>query len=72
MTEGVKVSAYKSSWRPWRYPSEQILTCLKLPTQTQGHGEKYVQSWQQSPQKDSNGVVQMSLLLTLNILHTLF
>ena len=44
MTEGVKVSAYKSSWRPWRYPSEQILTCLKLPTQTQGHGEKYVQS----------------------------
>ena len=47
------------------------ITCSKLTIETLEQGVKYFQSQQSRHQNDASGVVLMSLLLTLNMFHTL-
>ena len=54
------------------FSSQLAYTYLKLTTATLYQGVKYVPSQQQRHQNDGNGFVLVSLLLTLNIFHTLF
>ena len=49
-----------------------IFICSKLTIETLEQVAKYVQSQQERQQNDSNGVVLVSLLLTLNIINNLF
>ena len=51
---------------------QPAFTCSKLTIETLEQGVKYVQSLQQRHQNDAIGIACMSLLLTLNIFHTLF
>ena len=52
--------------------TQPAITCSKLTIETLEQGVKYVQSYQKKHQSDIIGVVLVSLLLTLNILRTLF
>ena len=47
-------------------------SCSKLTIETLEQGVKYIKSSQYRHQNDGNGVILVSLLLTLNIFHTLF
>ena len=52
--------------------TQPVFTCSKLAVEKLEQGVKYVQNWQWKHQNnDAIGVVLMSLLLTLNIFHTL-
>ena len=51
--------------------AQPATTCSKLTTETLEQDVKYVQSEQQRHQNDANGVVLVSLLLTLNKFRTM-
>ena len=55
-----------------RETSRPAITFSKLTIETRKQGVKNVQSYQLRYQNDANGVVLLSLLMTLNIFHTLF
>ena len=52
--------------------TQPAITYLKLTKETLEKGVKYVQSYLKKHQNDAKDVVLASLLLTLNIFHTLF
>ena len=52
--------------------AKPAFTYSKLTIETLERGVQYVQSQEKRHQKDASGVVLVSLLLNLNILHTLF
>ena len=58
---------------PWTQEahSQPTITYLKLTIETLEQGVKYVHSKQLRHEKDAIGIVLVSLLLTLNIFHTL-
>ena len=65
--------ALKMVFHNMSYGSFQpAFTYLKLTIETLEQSVKYVQSQQERHQNKNNGVVLVSLLLTLNIFHTLF
>ena len=51
--------------------TQPAIRCSKLIIETLEKGVKYDQSQQERYQNDANGIVLVSLLLTLNIFHTL-
>ena len=52
--------------------SQLAITCLKLPIEALEQVKRYCQSKQEKHQNDAIGVALISLLLNLNIFHTLF